>query len=151
MTAIPFVTLDEPRYGEVVTVAPLVHRVIANNPSKFTYLGTGTYIVGGVGGGGTVAVIDPGPTNDAHRDKWSSVAKFETIEVQEMTVSALLKEHPGPFNFLSLDVEGQSADMLELFDLSAMGVELVCVEHDDQRPHIQAYCRSHGLTQTTVD
>ena len=46
MSAIPFVTLDDPRYGEAVQVAPLVRRVIANNPSKFTYHGTGTYIVG---------------------------------------------------------------------------------------------------------
>ena len=64
MSAIPFVTLDEPRYGTAVQVSPLVRRVIANNPSKYTYLGTGTYIVGH----GDVAVIDPGPMLDAHRD-----------------------------------------------------------------------------------
>ena len=64
MSAIPFVTLDEPRYGEAVQVAPLVRRVIANNPSKYTYHGTGTYIVGH----GDVAVIDPGPLLDDHRD-----------------------------------------------------------------------------------
>ena len=34
-----------------------MRRVIAKNPSKFTYHGTGTYIVGD----GEVAVIDPGP------------------------------------------------------------------------------------------
>ena len=61
MSAIPFVTLDDPRYGEAVQVSPLVRRVIANNPSKYTYLGTGTYIIGH----GDVAVIDPGP--DARR------------------------------------------------------------------------------------
>ena len=51
---VPFVTLDDPRYGDVVQVAPLVRRVVANNPSKFTYLGTGTYLVGE---GDHVAVI----------------------------------------------------------------------------------------------
>jgi glyoxylase-like metal-dependent hydrolase (beta-lactamase superfamily II) len=61
--SIPFVTLDDPRYGEVVQVAPLIRRVIAENPSKFTYHGTGTYIIGE----GDVAVIDPGPNDDAHR------------------------------------------------------------------------------------
>ena len=60
MDAIPFVTLDEPRYGVSVQVSPLVRRVIANNPSKYTYHGTGTYIVGH----GDVAVIDPGPMLD---------------------------------------------------------------------------------------
>lgn len=62
---IPFVTLDDPRYGEAVPVAPLIRRVVANNPSKFTYHGTGTYLVGD---GAHVTVIDPGPLNDAHRD-----------------------------------------------------------------------------------
>lgn len=65
MTAIPFVTLDAPTYGEVVNVSPLIRRVIANNPSKFTYHGTGTYLVGA---GEDVAVIDPGPRLDDHRD-----------------------------------------------------------------------------------
>src|SRR3954449_2890155 len=64
MNAIPFVTLDDPRYGESVQVSPLVRRVIANNPSKYTYLGTGTYIIGN----DDVAVIDPGPKLDEHRD-----------------------------------------------------------------------------------
>ena len=43
---------------------PLIRRVIAENPSKFTYRGTGTYIVGH----GEVVVIDPGPRLDSHRD-----------------------------------------------------------------------------------
>jgi glyoxylase-like metal-dependent hydrolase (beta-lactamase superfamily II) len=63
MDAIPFVTLDEARYGVSVQVSPLVRRVIANNPSKYTYHGTGTYIIGH----GDVAVIDPGPLLDDHR------------------------------------------------------------------------------------
>ncbi|MEY2581919.1 MAG: hypothetical protein QOE09_1768 [Ilumatobacteraceae bacterium] len=63
MDAIPFVTLDEARYGVSVQVSPLVRRVIAHNPSKYTYHGTGTYIIGH----GDVAVIDPGPLLDDHR------------------------------------------------------------------------------------
>lgn len=62
--SIPFVTLDDPRYGEVVQVSPLVRRVIAHNPSKFTYHGTGTYLVGNRRG---VVVIDPGPIDEHHR------------------------------------------------------------------------------------
>jgi hypothetical protein len=44
-------------------------------------------------------------------------------------------------------VEGMSADLLELFPLRDMGVELACVEHDGQQAHIMAYCQSHGLTR----
>ncbi len=51
-------------YGAAERLSPLVRRVLARNPSPFTYTGTGTYIVGE----GTVAVIDPGPLDDAHLD-----------------------------------------------------------------------------------
>lgn len=65
MAEIPFVApLDDVAYGTVQQVSPLIRRVIANNPSKYSYRGTGTYIVGH----GTVAVIDPGPVLDEHRD-----------------------------------------------------------------------------------
>ena len=51
---IPFVREIDPAYGRAVSVSPLVRRVTAENPGAFTYLGTGTYIVGrtqGRGGG----------------------------------------------------------------------------------------------------
>ena len=81
MSAIPFVTLDDPRYGVAVQVSPLVRRVIANNPSKYTYLGTGTYIVGH----GDVAVIDPGPTIDGHRDALAAALAGERVRTIVVT------------------------------------------------------------------
>jgi glyoxylase-like metal-dependent hydrolase (beta-lactamase superfamily II) len=41
----------------------LIRRVLAGNPSPYTYTGTQTYIVGD---GDDVAVIDPGPAEDRH-------------------------------------------------------------------------------------
>lgn len=72
-----FVTLEEDdfTYGGVAEVAPAVRRVIAKNPSKFTYHGTGTYIVGH----GDVAVIDPGPRLDSHRDALLDALDGETV------------------------------------------------------------------------
>jgi glyoxylase-like metal-dependent hydrolase (beta-lactamase superfamily II) len=76
MAAIPFVPpLDEPRYGEAVQVSPLIRRVIAENPGKFTYRGTGTYIVGS----GDVVVIDPGPRLDAHREALRRALEGHTV------------------------------------------------------------------------
>ena len=49
-------------YGRADPVSPLIRRVIARNLGPFTYLGTGTYIVGH----GEVAVIDPGPEMSDH-------------------------------------------------------------------------------------
>jgi glyoxylase-like metal-dependent hydrolase (beta-lactamase superfamily II) len=48
--------------GTLVSVAPGIRRIVANNPSPFTFTGTCTYVVGH----GAVTVIDPGPEDDAH-------------------------------------------------------------------------------------
>lgn len=62
---IPFVPrIDDQPHGVLAQLTPLVSRVIADNPSKFTYHGTGTYIVGTK----NVVVIDPGPRLDSHRE-----------------------------------------------------------------------------------
>ncbi|TBZ06482.1 MBL fold metallo-hydrolase [Rhizobium leguminosarum] len=52
----------EPAYGRAVPVAPGVERVTVNNPGPFTFFGTNSYIVGS----SSVAVIDPGPEDEAH-------------------------------------------------------------------------------------
>lgn len=64
MAGIPFKTEFDFEYGRCDQLSPLIRRVIANNPSPFTFTGTGTYIIGS----GNVAVIDPGPLLDAHVD-----------------------------------------------------------------------------------
>lgn len=54
---------DHKPYAISEQVAPNVVRVLARNPSPFTYTGTQTYIVGS---GRDVAVIDPGPDEEDH-------------------------------------------------------------------------------------
>lgn len=49
--------------GTAQQLEPLVRRVLAANPSPFTYTGTQSYIVGA---GKDVAVIDPGPDEADH-------------------------------------------------------------------------------------
>jgi glyoxylase-like metal-dependent hydrolase (beta-lactamase superfamily II) len=60
--ALKFETDFDPSYGQAVTVAPDVLRITAKNPSPFTFYGTNSYIVGRK----TLAVIDPGPDDEAH-------------------------------------------------------------------------------------
>ncbi|TIP88808.1 MAG: MBL fold metallo-hydrolase [Mesorhizobium sp.] len=60
--ALKFDTDFDPAYGQGVTVAPDVLRITAKNPGPFTFYGTNSYIVGRK----TLAVIDPGPDDDAH-------------------------------------------------------------------------------------
>jgi glyoxylase-like metal-dependent hydrolase (beta-lactamase superfamily II) len=55
--------MDAP-YAKVEQVEPGIARLLAHNPSAFTYFGTQSYIVGA----GKVAVIDPGPGLPEHVD-----------------------------------------------------------------------------------
>ena len=72
---IPFVREIEFEYGRRDQVSSLIRRVIADNPGPFTYVGTGTYIVGQ----GTVAVIDPGPDLDGHLQALLAALEGETV------------------------------------------------------------------------
>ena len=63
---IPYVRQFDFTYGHRDQVSPLIQRVIADNPGPFTFTGTGTYIVGRDMPGAKVAVIDPGPDDEAH-------------------------------------------------------------------------------------
>ena len=62
MSGPKFVVDFEPHYGEMVDVSPLLRRLVCKNPSKFTFHGTGTYVIGR----GDVAIVDPGPRDDDH-------------------------------------------------------------------------------------
>jgi glyoxylase-like metal-dependent hydrolase (beta-lactamase superfamily II) len=70
-----FRPLDDVVYGVAEQVGPSIRRVIAENPSKYTYRGTGTYIVGH----GDVVVIDPGPLLDSHRDALAAALAGERV------------------------------------------------------------------------
>jgi glyoxylase-like metal-dependent hydrolase (beta-lactamase superfamily II) len=61
--AIQFDLSLEPHYGVAERLSPRIARLLAPNPSPFTFRGTGVYIVGA---GDSVAVIDPGPDLPEH-------------------------------------------------------------------------------------
>ena len=53
--------MDAP-YARLEQLEPGIARVLAHNPSAFTFYGTQTYLVGDQ----ELAVIDPGPDLDEH-------------------------------------------------------------------------------------
>lgn len=73
-----------PAHGEAVTVADRVRRVTVNNPGPFTFHGTNSYIVGDR----SLAVIDPGPDDEAHFR-----ALMEAIAGREVTHIAVSHTH----------------------------------------------------------
>ncbi|WP_027164708.1 MBL fold metallo-hydrolase [Mesorhizobium sp. WSM3224] len=97
--ALEFDTSFDPAHGRAVTVAPDVLRITARNPGPFTFHGTNSYLVGR----DTLAVIDPGPEDDAHLE--TLLAAIAGRPVSHIFVShthrdhsplaARLKEHTG--------------------------------------------------------
>jgi glyoxylase-like metal-dependent hydrolase (beta-lactamase superfamily II) len=67
-------TFDAPP-KTVVRVSPLIRRVVAGNASPFTFTGTCSYIVGR----GTVAIIDPGPEDEAQTAALIAAVAGETV------------------------------------------------------------------------
>jgi glyoxylase-like metal-dependent hydrolase (beta-lactamase superfamily II) len=77
----------QPAYGQAVPVAQGVQRITVNNPSPFTFHGTNSYIVGDR----SVAVIDPGPDDEAHFQ--ALMAALEGREVTHIFVSHTHRDH----------------------------------------------------------
>jgi glyoxylase-like metal-dependent hydrolase (beta-lactamase superfamily II) len=72
---IPFdKTFDLPP-GKAEEVMPGVRRLLCNNPGPFTFKGTVSYIVGR----GRVAIIDPGPLDEAHIAALLNAVGGETV------------------------------------------------------------------------
>jgi glyoxylase-like metal-dependent hydrolase (beta-lactamase superfamily II) len=61
--------------GHAEEVVPGVRRILADNPSPFTFKGTVSYIVGR----GKVAIIDPGPDDPAHVQALLDAVRGETV------------------------------------------------------------------------
>lgn len=97
--ALEFDIRFDPSYGRGVTVAPDVLRITAPNPSPFTFHGTNSYVVGRE----TLAVIDPGPDDDAHLETLLEVIADRPVSHifvshthrDHSPLAARLKQHTG--------------------------------------------------------
>ena len=74
--------------GVVEEVRPGVRRVLCNNPSPFTFTGTVSYIVGR----GKVAIIDPGPDDEAH-----AAALLDAVQRRDRDAYLRHPHPPRPF------------------------------------------------------
>ncbi|WP_434712314.1 MBL fold metallo-hydrolase [Rhizobium sp. YTUHZ045] len=77
----------EPAYGRAVPVAPDILRITAENPGPFTFFGTNSYLVGS----SSLAVIDPGPEDEAHYQ--ALIAAIGGRHVTHILVSHTHRDH----------------------------------------------------------
>ena len=71
-----FVSAREPPPRALTQVSPMVRRLVAPNASPFTFNGTCTYIVGR----DRVAIVDPGPDDEAHLSALMAAVDGERVE-----------------------------------------------------------------------
>jgi glyoxylase-like metal-dependent hydrolase (beta-lactamase superfamily II) len=69
--------MSDQQPGVIQQLHPLVRRILASNPSPFTFTGTQTYVVGS----GEVAVIDPGPDLPRHVDALLAALAGERVSI----------------------------------------------------------------------
>jgi len=79
--------MDEQQTGIAQPLEPLVARLLAPNPSPFTYTGTQVYLVGTH----DLAVIDPGPDVPAHLD--AVVAAIAGRPVRAIVITHTHRDH----------------------------------------------------------
>ena len=72
---IPFDKSFDLEPDRVREIAPRVRAIAANNPGPFTFKGTMSYIIGR----GKVAILDPGPDDDAHIGALLDAVRGETV------------------------------------------------------------------------
>ncbi len=65
----------DPDYGKIEQLEPGIARVLAHNPSAFTFYGTQTFLVGD----DEVAVVDPGPDLPEHLDALEAALHGRTV------------------------------------------------------------------------
>ena len=73
--------------GQCQQLSPLVRRITADNPGKFTFKGTGTYLVGCE----RVAVIDPGPADAGHVQ--AILDAVQGAEVSHIVITHTHRDH----------------------------------------------------------
>jgi len=125
---IPYVRQFDFTYGRRDQVSPLIQRVIADNPGPFTFTGTGTYIVGLDMPGARVAVIDPGPEDEAHLHALLRAVKGRTVSHILVThthrdhapLSRALAEAVGGAPILAAKPHGPTVHASDAIDQAAM-------------------------------
>lgn len=119
--------------GTAEQLEPLVRRVLAANPSPFTYTGTQSYIVGG---GKNVAVIDPGPDEAEHLEALLAA-------IGDATVSAIVCTHTHK------DHSPAAAPLAQLTGAPIIGCAALILDDDGPRsdaPFDQTYRPDRVLT-----
>ena len=128
------------------TVFPALLKLHAGNP-KVTLINSAVCAEPGFitfydSGGDAIST-----THEPHRDKWERgyTVKYAKMLVYAINYTALFSQVGYEFDFVNLDVEGLSADMLMRLPLNLLTrCRCLCVEHDGRMEEIAMHAAKYG-------
>lgn len=102
-----------------------------------------------------------GTFDDRWRDEWEGkqTVHYRPIYVVGCTFGTLFDALPGPYHFISIDVEGTNLDLFWALTRSCgddglrsliLGAELICVEHQGRVDEIENIATSQGFVKHAV-
>lgn len=101
------------------------------------------------GGGNHVGTFDP-----AWRDECKETYKvsYRPIYVSPSTFGRLITTLRGPYDFISIDVEGINFDLFRSATpfLREVGCEMICVEHQGRQEEISAVAHDFGYVTLAI-
>jgi FkbM family methyltransferase len=78
-------------------------------------------------------------TEEKNYQIWKEHGQFSETYMAETPVREILALGGNQFDFISIDTEGTSVDILKAIDVRALGAQLVCVEFDDRLSEATQY------------
>lgn len=81
-------------------------------------------------------------TEEENYQKWKPYqADFRAIKLPQVPLDLLVE---GSFDFVSIDTEGTSVNILMAIDWKAKGTKLICVEYDSHEQQAREWFESNG-------
>jgi FkbM family methyltransferase len=89
-----------------------------------------------------------GTFDEKHRDEWEGKqhVHYRPIYVAGVDWESLFSALPGPYHFISIDVEGTNVELFKMLALESSGAEMVCVEHQGRIAEILAIAEPQGFS-----
>ncbi len=86
-----------------------------------------------------------GTSVEKNYDVWKNAATFQEIYVPAIPINKIISALGIQANFISIDTEGSSFDILRSINLDALGCNLLCIETDGNWYGIEEYLGKHGF------
>ncbi len=83
-------------------------------------------------------------TEEKNKKIWEGHVKFTDIWACSVKLETILNSF-GPFDFISIDTEGTSVDLLKAINFDVKPCNLVCVEYDAREEETRAHFDLHGF------